>query len=181
MPKIACPGCRKVYQLPDSAFGKSATCKKCGKKFRINAPKREAVAASAAPSTPAKPKPPLPREELSRDDQAFWSDSFSIPEETAAKPKAETHSSPHASRSEQAGGTDSTPKKNRKRKKKKGGIKWGVQWEKVLGGLVTFLVAGGITLGLVVSTGRLFFWPAGAAVFGLITMLSGLMGEEGIW
>jgi hypothetical protein len=73
---------------------------------------------------------------------------------------------------------DDPPKKKRKKFR---GIKWGFDWGKVGGGGLTFLIAGGITLALVVTTGRLYFWPAGIAVVGLFTCLSGLMGEEGIW
>lgn len=58
---------------------------------------------------------------------------------------------------------------------------WDADWAKVGGGLMTFLVAGGITAGLLFTTGRLFFWPAGIAAIGLFTCLSGLIGEEGIW
>lgn len=68
---------------------------------------------------------------------------------------------------------------NRAAKKKR--VIWGADWAKVGGGAMTFLVAGGITVGLVITTGYLYFWPAGIAVAGLLTCLSGLIGEEGVW
>ena len=71
--------------------------------------------------------------------------------------------------------------KPKKPKKPKGKIRWGFQWGKVASGGAMFLIGGGFTLALVVTTGYPFYWPAGIAVVGLFTMLSGLMGEEGIW
>jgi hypothetical protein len=60
------------------------------------------------------------------------------------------------------------------------GFRWGFQWGKVGSGAVMFLIGGGITLvGLL--GGRLIIWPAALAVVGLFTMLSGLIGEEGVW
>ncbi len=64
---------------------------------------------------------------------------------------------------------------------KNGGFRWGFQWWKVASGGLAFLLGGGITLVGCCLTGRIFFWPLGIAVVGLFTMLSGLMGEEGIW
>ena len=60
-------------------------------------------------------------------------------------------------------------------------MKWGFQWGKVAAGAAGLLIGGGITVALLLSTDRIFFWPAGIAVVGLFTMLSGLMGEEGVW
>jgi hypothetical protein len=60
-------------------------------------------------------------------------------------------------------------------------VRWGFDWGKVGGGLATFLIAGGITVGLLIATDRLYIWPAVVAGGGLITCLSGLMGEEGVW
>lgn len=60
-------------------------------------------------------------------------------------------------------------------------MKWGFQWGKVGSGAATFLVGGGIAVALLLAIGRLFLWPAGAAVVGFFVMLSGLIGEEGIW
>ena len=60
-------------------------------------------------------------------------------------------------------------------------MKWGFEWGKVASGGATFLIAGGITLVIFLGSGRIFFWSAGIAIVGLVTMLSGLMGEEGVW
>ena len=60
-------------------------------------------------------------------------------------------------------------------------MKWGFQWGKVGSGATTFLVCGGITVALLLITGRLFIWLAILAVGGLLLMLSGLLGEEGVW
>ena len=50
----------------------------------------------------------------------------------------------------------SNAKKPKKKKKKRGGVKWGADWGKVGGGLATFLIAGAITFGLLVTLGRIF-------------------------
>ncbi len=63
---------------------------------------------------------------------------------------------------------------------KKGGFRWGFQWGKVATGGLMFLVGGGIALAGWFA-GVLIVWAAVVAVVGLFTMLSGLMGEEGIW
>jgi hypothetical protein len=63
---------------------------------------------------------------------------------------------------------------------KKKGFRWGFQWGKVGSGAVMLLVGGGISLALW-QTGTISFWLIGLAVVGAFTMLSGLMGEEGIW
>lgn len=60
-------------------------------------------------------------------------------------------------------------------------MKWGFQWGKVGSGAATFVVAGGITVALLLVTDRLFFWPAGIAIVGFFVMLSGFIGEEGVW
>ncbi|MBN2293335.1 MAG: hypothetical protein JXM70_12980 [Pirellulales bacterium] len=51
-------------------------------------------------------------------------------------------------------------------------MKWGFQWGKVGSGAVTFLLAGGITVALLLVTGRLFFWSAGIAVIGFFVGFS---------
>lgn len=61
------------------------------------------------------------------------------------------------------------------------GFRWGFQWWKVGSGAAMFLIGGGITLAILIGTGRLFFWPATIAVIGLFTMISGLIGEESVW
>lgn len=58
--------------------------------------------------------------------------------------------------------------------------RWGFQWGKVGSGAVMLLIGGGISLALW-EAGYINFWAAGLAVVGLLTMLSGLIGEEGVW
>jgi hypothetical protein len=191
MPTIACPGCGKKYNVPATAAGQVAKCA-CGKKFRLGASKAPAAAApaaarstvsaaaktkpnstSAGPATKSRPTAPLAKK--ATDD--FWDDALRE-EQTAKVVPTAPRPAPSAANSTPTKPSDA-PKK--KKKKQSSGVRWGADWGKVGGGLLTFLIAGGITLGLVVSTGRLFFWPAGIAIVGLFTALSGLMGEEGIW
>lgn len=183
MPKIACPGCKKQYNVPATAAGQTATCKACGKKFRLGkAPAKPAAkqatsqpAAKAKPSTTTVPSSLAPLPKVKADD-GFWDDALPEPVPTTPTPK-KTASQLSTSA---AGSKDpSPPKKKKKKKKKRAG--WGADWAKVGGGLATFVIAGGITLGLIVTTGYLFYWPAGIALVGLFTALTGLMGEEGIW
>jgi len=197
MPVIACPGCGEQYKLPATAAGQVAKCA-CGKRFRLGPARATKPSASPVSSKPktasaapaaSRPKPRRtdPVEAVAASD-AFWVDVLG--EESAAKPVAA--SAPAAS-------GESTPavrvpnqvakpavpqrenrlKKPQKRKEKK--VRWGFQWEKVVGGGVTFLIAGGITLVGILATGYISLWIVGIAVVGLFTMLSGLMGEEGIW
>jgi hypothetical protein len=60
------------------------------------------------------------------------------------------------------------------------GIRWGFQWGKVVSGGLTFVIGGGICLGLWI-VGIIHFWAVGITMVGLLTMLSGLIGDEGIW
>jgi hypothetical protein len=60
------------------------------------------------------------------------------------------------------------------------GIRWGFQWGKVGSGALMLLVGGGILLASL-CFGHISTWGAITATVGLFTMLSGLMGEEGIW
>ncbi|MBN1911630.1 MAG: hypothetical protein JW818_17950 [Pirellulales bacterium] len=60
-------------------------------------------------------------------------------------------------------------------------FRWGFQWGKVGAGALMFLVGGGISLALYYGAGRINLWAAGTTVVGLFLMLSGLMGEEGVW
>lgn len=196
MPTIACPGCGKQYKLPASAAGQVAKCA-CGKKFKVggtpaagstsststaaSAPAKLAnVAAKSAavtkPATAVKSKvaaaaisqaaPAAPRI-----DDDFWEEGLE-----PVKPAAPLPPPPTAARPKPTAPTDA-PKK---RKKKSGGVKWGFDWGKVAGGLVAFLVAGGINYALFIN-GRINPWLLIVAVGGLFTALSGLMGEEGIW
>ena len=63
---------------------------------------------------------------------------------------------------------------------KKDGLRWGFQWGKVGSGAVMFLVGGGISL-VLWQGGYVNFWAIGATVIGAFTILSGLMGEDGVW
>ena len=60
-------------------------------------------------------------------------------------------------------------------------MKWGFQWGKVGSGAVLFLIGAVISLVLFFGAGRVNLWAAGAMVVGFFTMLSGLIGEEGVW
>ena len=66
------------------------------------------------------------------------------------------------------------------KKKKKTGFRWGFQWGKVVTGALMLLIGGGISFALW-QGGRVSIWAVVVAVVGLFTMLSGLMGEEGVW
>ena len=63
---------------------------------------------------------------------------------------------------------------------KKGGFRWGFEWGKVGSGALMLLAGGGIAFAGWLA-GVISVWALGLAVVGLITMLSGLMGEEGVW
>ena len=205
MPTIACPGCGKQYKLPASAAGQVAKCA-CGKKFKVGgaptvaaAPKPSPIAATS-PATPGVAKQPVsaaksaspvkakpaaaPSAPSARSiappvpaiDDDFWEEGLKEPVKPAAKlPVAEVS---HGTGRPQPV-PDAASKK--RRKKKSGGIKWGFDWGKVAGGLATFVLAGGFTLFMVLATDRIYFWPAGVAIVGLFTALSGLMGEDGVW
>jgi len=195
MPVNACPGCGKQYKLPAAtAAGQVAKCTACGKRFRLG-PARVPVASAKAkqpqtksaptsrlPSSPPKSRRADPVAAVAASD-AFWDDVLG--DESTAKPTASANPAPamHAAASPVSKPTSphQQPSEGKPKKRKKKKIRWGFQWEKVIGGGVTFLIAGGITIGLIISTGYLFYWPAGVAVVGFFTMLSGLMGEEGIW
>jgi hypothetical protein len=112
----------------------------------------------------------------------FWEEGLKEPVKPAAPPPAAKPAG-HAGFAESSARSSSasTAAPPKKRKKKSGGLKWGFDWAKVGGGLITFLIAGGITYGVFMSSGRIYIWPAIAAVGGLFTALSGLMGEDGVW
>jgi hypothetical protein len=133
-------------------------------------------AAAVKPAAARESTPPAPKI-----DDKFWDEGLDEPVKRPASPEAASPARLGAAATSarpQSTPGDDPPKKKRKKFR---GIKWGFDWGKVAGGGLTFLIAGGITLALVVTTGRLYFWPAGIAVVGLFTCLSGLMGEEGIW
>jgi len=200
MPVIACPGCGKQYKVADSAAGQVAKCA-CGKRFRLGS---SPVAASspgpskspaAAPTAPAKTvaAPPqtkrAPAKAAAPVSDDFWDDALAIadaPKQAPAAAAAAT--SPSTARSLSSSPAGAAPKskstdkpKKKKRKKESGGVRWGFDWGKVVGGLGTFLIFGGITAGIAMTTGRISLYLAALAIVGLFTMLNGLMGEEGIW
>jgi hypothetical protein len=184
MPTVTCPSCQKHYKLPDSAAGQVASCK-CGKKFRIAMAAPVAAAAAATPAAAAQLKPQrslAARAELAKPSGASSSDDFwdkALSEPIAVEPPAALKPAPVLGSK-----ANLAPPDRRRRDEPEAAepkVRWGFDWGKVFGGLATFVIAGGITAFLVVSTGYLYFWPAGIAVVGLLTALAGLMGEEGIW
>jgi hypothetical protein len=72
------------------------------------------------------------------------------------------------------------PKKKPAPKPKGEGFRWGFQWGKVVSGGLMLLIGLGI-IGAFLLVGRLNFWGIGIAGLGLITMLLGVIGEEGVW
>ena len=59
-----CPGCQQTYRVPESKEGKTATCKKCGEKFKIKfddtpAPTEKKI----IKEKPPKPETPMPQAE----------------------------------------------------------------------------------------------------------------------
>jgi hypothetical protein len=213
MPVIACPGCGKQYKIAATAAGQVAKCA-CGKRFRLGGSKSSTEAAPPAPksssakapstsaavaaTTPkrataraAAPVTPAPAVPAAKDD--FWDDTLPIADKPAPAAVASNSSGSSAqSAMIKSGGpavqnlskdkTEAAPKK--KKKKKSGGIKWGFDWGKVVAGLASFLIFGGLTVALVMSTGRFSrgtVYLAVPAIAGLFTAINGLMGEEGIW
>jgi hypothetical protein len=193
MPTIGCPGCGKKYNVPATAAGQVAKCA-CGKQFRLAASKAPAAATAAVTSAvstatkqkpnstsaspPSKSRPTAPVAKKATDD--FWDDALRE-EQTAKVVPTAPRPAPSAATSATSSSPTQPTEAPKKKKRQSSGVRWGADWGKVGGGLLTFLIVGGITLGLVISTGRLFFWPAGIVIVGLFTALSGLMGEEGIW
>jgi len=199
MPVIACPGCGKQYKVADSAAGQVAKCA-CGKRFRLgsspvpaasSAPTKSTAVVSTAPvkaaaaSTQPKRAPVKAAASTANDD--FWDDALAIadaPKQAPATTKPATSTSTAKSLSgfpvPAAPKSESTEQPKKKRKKS-GGVRWGFDWGKVVGGLGTFLIFGGITAAMAMTTGRISLYLAALAVVGVFTMLNGLMGEEGIW
>jgi len=61
-----------------------------------------------------------------------------------------------------------------------GGFRWGFQWGKVVSGALMTLVGLGL-IGVFLLGGRLSLWGVGLVCVGLVTMLLGVIGEEGVW
>jgi len=208
MPVIACPGCGKKYNLPESAAGQVAACK-CGKRFKVGATASKAVPApsvavkspatgvrktsTAAPakavSKPqsvavAKSKPvaaaktatvakAAPAAAIAAANDDFWDEAVTVAKEPEPRPSALPKPSSNP--------VDKAAKKKPAKEKR---VRWGFDWGKVAVGLVSFVFFGGLAILLVMSTGRFSrstVYLAVPAIGGLITALSGLMGEDGIW
>jgi hypothetical protein len=79
MAKVACPECKKGYDVPQQALGRTATCK-CGKKFRLG--NKSAVATAAKPPSAAKPSDSFWEEALAEPSSATGLDSIAPDFET---------------------------------------------------------------------------------------------------
>ena len=131
-----------------------------GSKFQVGskASQRPGTKVSArASSSPATRTP--------ESDNAFWDEAV-VSNKAAATPGGSGTRSVHSDSGFSPNSTSSynpdrdkasNAKKPKKKKKKRGGVKWGADWGKVGGVLATFLIAGAITLGLLVTLGRIFF------------------------
>ncbi|WP_442482572.1 hypothetical protein [Aeoliella sp. SH292] len=187
MAKIACPECKKVYDVPEQALGRTATCK-CGKKFRLgNKPvvaTANATATTASKSTPQpaaqasaprpKPNPVEVASPPSKPSESFWDDALAEPVKKAVPARE-----PQASMGSPYQAAQSKPSAKPKRKKA-ARASWGVDWTKVGGGGLAFVLGGG-GCALLWMSGYINIWLIIVTVGGLFTMLTGLMGEEGIW
>jgi hypothetical protein len=194
MPTIACPGCGKQYKLPATAAGQVAKCA-CGKKFKVGGSPTSSSTASSPAATASLAKPakikaaaPVSRPApvaASKVDDDFWEEGLKEPVKPTAlspapKPAAHTAVAVSSARSS----TESKAGPPKKRKKKSGGVKWGFDWGKVVGGLAAFFVFGGLAAAVFMSTGRPsrgLVYLALPAIGGLFTAINGIMGEEGIW
>jgi len=201
MPVIACPGCGKQYKIAATAAGQDAKCA-CGKRFRLGAAHDKSTAASAATatsipkakSTPAPDSTKVAAQVAPTPTEDFWDDALAIADKPkAARPTTATGQVMAASASQpgvaktgvkpvvQGTSKEKAVAAKKKKRKKSTSIRWGFDWGKVVAGLGTFLIFGGITAAMAMSTGRISLYLAGAAIVGLFTALNGLMGEEGIW
>ena len=106
----------------------------------------------------------------------FWDDEISTDLKLAAEPKEAAASEAKNVSSAVLAAAEAELKAKKGKK-----VRWGFQWHKVGGGAAMFVGAGLATLFLVLTTGRIFIYLAVITIIGLFTMLSGLMGEEGIW
>lgn len=167
-PKVAAPSAKSA-----TAAAKSASVSKAA------AATKAKVAATAASRSAAPAVAPI--------DDDFWDEGLKEPVHSAAPPAPATKPAGHSSgaampRKPQSATADATPKK--KKKRKSGGVKWGFDWGKVIGGLTAFIVFGGLAAALFMASGRpsrALVYLALPAVGGLFTAINGLMGEEGIW
>ena len=181
MPKIACPSCKKQYQVPSLAAGKSATCKSCGKKFRLGskpATTKPAKPAAKAPKPSARATAPLKRANRPTQETAAAEATTPKPKrkfkKKSDKPQPAMDGVSKKLAAAEAELAESTGRK----------AKWGFQWEKVALGLGTAVLAGGGAVALITLTHRLNRLTITLIViaFGdVFTMINGLMGDEGIW
>jgi hypothetical protein len=139
--------------------------------------RKRATVKAAAPAAAAPPS--------SKANDDFWADSIAIadaPKKPAPEPAASTSTAKGLTGSPSTGPSkskaDAPPKKKKSKAPK---VRWGFDWGKVAAGLGAFLIFGGITAAMAMSTGRISIYLAVLALGGLFTMLNGLMGEEGIW
>jgi hypothetical protein len=192
MAVIACPGCGKQYKVAETAAGQVAKCA-CGKKFRLGSA-QPSSATNKASSPPPKQAAAVERVKTpsvantATDD--FWDDTLAVaeppkavaPPANAPAPVGPTTAAAGPSRAYQtpAGIKAAEPPKKKKAKKERR-VRWGADWGKVAGGLLTFLICGGICAAMFSASGRIPLYIAGVGIVGLFTALSGLMGEEGIW
>lgn len=199
MPKVACPGCQKVYKVPDTAAGQSATCKQCGRKFRIGKPPSPASqpkadfsasasktkpkasttatlrSQSTSASRPAATKVVAPKSEVSKPSDSFWDEALNEEYEVEA-PTTSSSTNPAVA------STLAEAKFRANKKSKK--VVWGVKWDKVLAGLGMMVLGGGGAALMIFGLGRIRKLTVTliiVAIAGLFTFITGLMGDEGIW
>src|SRR5215207_3735629 len=186
MPVIVCPGCGKQYKVAATAAGQIAKCA-CGKRFRLGgaqdkspAAKVATATANLAPTSTLNTSKPAPRTAAAAPDD-FWDDALPIAEKPKPSPVLTSTGQPVSTTTKVGGNSvvqshskqkaDSAPKKKRKKSKR---IHWGFDWGKVVGGLGTFLIFGGVTAAMAMTSGRISLYLAGVAIVGLFTMLNGL-------
>jgi hypothetical protein len=196
--QVAKCACGKRFRV-GAAQSSAVTAKVVSAKSASNAAAAAVSAPKAASSSKAVPAPkavPSPkaapaavkRESKPAADASddFWDDTLGkgVTAELAPPPPPKAASQGAVAPAASSGAAPSksdAPKKKKKKRKESSGVRWGFDWGKVAGGLVAFLIFGGITAAIAMSTGRIYIYTAGLAIVGLFTMLSGLMGEEGIW
>jgi len=98
-----CSNCQQTYRVPESKEGKTATCKKCGKKFKIQFD-TTTKAVKTTKEKPSKPDTPLPQSEAIQEKDASKEketpevapESPESPEEAPAANDSEPKESPEA-------------------------------------------------------------------------------------
>lgn len=158
MAKVSCPGCEKSYTVPDGTTG-SATCKACGTRFRISKRAAKKVTAPTPDPTPV-------------DDNFSWDEALDEEFQVEAPAETEPPSNPIVEEALARAAADIEPDEKK--------VRWGFQWERVAGGALMFLGAAAALL-VLPPMRRITMMLVAAAIVGFFTMLSGLMGEEGIW